>query len=232
MVAGSSVAHDCRHQRVDAVDRRAPACPSARAPRRRPRSGRRYGRTRGRPLRATTAVAPSSSRASSCSSAARTPRGCARVIPRRRAIGVHAAPQAVDRGAHRGRMVREVVVHLDAARLAAQFQAPSHVLEARERLAPRARAQRPRVRRRRSRRAHSTGCVRPAASTRRVRSSGCRAARRSRAVRRVRAMRRAPPCGRRSAPPRSSSRARERAPGSSSRALTTSRPLAGTVRTR
>ena len=81
-----------------------------------------HGRTTGRPLPAPTAAAPSSCRASSCSSAARTPRGCAR--------SADLAAQPVDRGADRGRMVREVVVDLDAAGLAAQLQAAPHVLEA------------------------------------------------------------------------------------------------------
>ena len=51
----------------------------------------------------------------------------------RRDVVVDLAAQAGDRGVHRRRVVREVVVDLDAAGLAAQLEPAAHVLEARQR---------------------------------------------------------------------------------------------------
>ena len=61
----------------------------------------------------------------------------ARLEHRDDALRADAPPQAVDGGGDRGRVMREIVVDADAGRRAAQFHAPAHALEARQRRAAR-----------------------------------------------------------------------------------------------
>ena len=113
---------------VDRVARPSPCAPSgASASRGVPAQAAAVAEATGPPAPGSTAAAPSSCPASSCCSAARTPRGCA--------AAADLAAQAVDRRADRGRVVREVVVDRDAVDVAAHFHAALDVAELAERRA-------------------------------------------------------------------------------------------------